>query len=462
MSSAAEFTTPASVNRRVLGAVSAVTLAVVTVKLVAVLKEFAVAGVYGRSDAYEAFLTAALVPALLVNLISESMSQSLIPTFVRVKEQEGRERAQALLSNALVATIVLLGIASLAVAFSARWFFPLIGSHFSPAKLHLAVQLFIGLLPVVFLAGVASNCTAVLNTTGRFGLPALAPVAGPLAVIAIIPLFGGAAGIWAMVYATVAGALIHCAWVAAMMHRTGYRLKLRWCGLDEGTAEVARQYGPVLLSGVVASGGLLVDQAMAAMLPAGSVAALAYGGRFCERGSGAPRRIGFVSGNASLLRDGGARRMGALPKHTPLLGMDVGRSGRAGQLCSYRWSAHAGSPDVAARCLRHAGQRNCCTGSGNVCAPDSVLCVQPRVLSIPDRDATHRSGVLLRANQSRSRCCAESAAHARDGSGRHCAGNVVMDGEHSRLSWLLELESPATKRRLRDAGSRGLRFQLEQ
>ena len=36
----------------------------------------------------------------------------------------------------------------------------------------------------------------------------------------------------------------------------------------------------MLLSGLVASGGLLVDQSMAAMLPAGSVSALAYAGRF--------------------------------------------------------------------------------------------------------------------------------------------------------------------------------------
>jgi putative peptidoglycan lipid II flippase len=43
---------------------------------------------------------------------------------------------------------------------------------------------------------------------------------------------------------------------------------------------VAGQYGPVLLSGVAASGGLLVDQSMAAMLPAGSVSALAYANRF--------------------------------------------------------------------------------------------------------------------------------------------------------------------------------------
>ncbi|HEY2466678.1 MAG TPA: lipid II flippase MurJ [Terracidiphilus sp.] len=279
MRGATEIARPINTNRRVLGAVSAVAFAGIVVKLAAALKEFTVAGVYGRSDAYEAFLTAALVPALLVNLVSESMSQALVPTFVRVREQEGRGRAQQLLSNVLISTTALIGIFVFGSAGLARWLFPLIGSHFSAAKLDLSVHLFYGLLPVVFLASAASNCTAVLNTAGRFGLPALAPIAGSLAVIAAIS-FGTDPGIWAMVYATLAGALTQLLWVGVMTHASGYRFSLRWYGLNEATIEVARQYGPLLLSGVVASGGLLVDQAMAAMLPAGSVAALAYGGRF--------------------------------------------------------------------------------------------------------------------------------------------------------------------------------------
>jgi putative peptidoglycan lipid II flippase len=50
--------------------------------------------------------------------------------------------------------------------------------------------------------------------------------------------------------------------------------------MTEATREVGQQYGPILLSSVVASGGLLVDQLMAALLPAGSVSALAYANRF--------------------------------------------------------------------------------------------------------------------------------------------------------------------------------------
>jgi putative peptidoglycan lipid II flippase len=87
-------------------------------------------------------------------------------------------------------------------------------------------------------------------------------------------------GIWAMVYATLAGALIHAIAVAWMMNTHGYRFRLRWYGMNDATREVVYQYGPVLLSSVVASGGLLVDQSMAAMLPAGSVSALVYANRF--------------------------------------------------------------------------------------------------------------------------------------------------------------------------------------
>jgi putative peptidoglycan lipid II flippase len=250
------------------------------VKVAAAAKEFAVAGVFGRSDALEAFLVAALIPGLLINLIAESMNQALVPTLVRVRIADGRERAQQLLSNTLVCTCVLLVAASVGMGLFARFFFPLIGSHFGPGKLDLAVRLFYGILPVVVLTGIASLCTSVLNTAGRFALPALAPIATPIAILIGVSLFAGRIGVWAMVYGSVAGALLQAIWVGWMMRSEEFRLSLRWYGMSEATREVALQYGPVLLSGLVATSGLLVDQAMAARLPAGSVAALVYAGRF--------------------------------------------------------------------------------------------------------------------------------------------------------------------------------------
>jgi putative peptidoglycan lipid II flippase len=268
------------VNRRIFNAAAAVIVAGIVVKLVATFKEVTVAGVYGRSDAMDAFLAAALIPGLLINLISESMNQALVPTLIRVREREGHDRAQQLLSSAMLWTTLLLAAAAGVMGLFARAFFPLIASHFPTAKLDLAVHLFYALLPVVVLTGIAANCTAVLNTFDHFALSALAPVVTPLAILICAPLLSAHMGIWAMVYGTLAGALIHAVWVAWMMDASGYRFRLRWYGMNKAAREVAHQYGPMLLSSVVASGGLLVDQSMAAMLPAGSVSALVYANRF--------------------------------------------------------------------------------------------------------------------------------------------------------------------------------------
>jgi len=268
------------VNQRIFRAAASLTAAGVLVKLVATLKEVAVAGAYGRSDAMDAFLAASLIPSLLINLISESMNQALVPTLVRVRELEGRKQAQELFSSSMVWLCLLLAAVSGAMALAARGFFPLIASHFPAEKIDLAIRLFYGLLPVVLITGVAANCTAVLNTFDRFVLPALAPIAIPLAIILGALTLGGRLGIWAMVWSTLIGATIHAAAVALMMEGHGYRLRLRWYGMTEAAREVAQQYWPVLLSGMVASGGLLVDQSMAAMLPAGSVSALVYANRF--------------------------------------------------------------------------------------------------------------------------------------------------------------------------------------
>ena len=270
----------ASTNRRIFRAAASVTVAGILVKVVATFKEIAVAGAYGRSDAMDAFLAAALIPGLLINLISESMNQALVPTLIRVREREGHERAQELLSSSMLWMCVLLGVATAGMALTARGFFPLIASHFSPGKLDLSVRIFYALLPVVLITGIATNCTAVLNASDRFALPALAVVVNPVAIILGALLLSARLGIWDVVCATLAGALVHAAVVAGMMESHGYRFRLRWHGMTEATREVAYQYGPVLLSSLVASGGLLVDQSMAAMLPAGSVSALVYANRF--------------------------------------------------------------------------------------------------------------------------------------------------------------------------------------
>lgn len=267
-------------NKRILRAAFGVALAGVMVKVLATAKELVVAAHFGRTDAMDAFLVAFLVPGLLVNLFSESMNQALIPTLVRVRENDGRPAAQRLLTSALGWTCLVLALGAALMGISAKTFFAMLAPHFGPAKLGLTVGLFYGLLPVVLLAGLASTGTAVLNTEGKFTGPALYPMAVPVGIMVVAALGAQRWGIWALVYGCVIGTMTQALLVVWTMERHGFRfrLDLQWRG--EALREVAGQYGPVLLSGVVASGGLLVDQAMAAWLGPGSVSTLAYGSRF--------------------------------------------------------------------------------------------------------------------------------------------------------------------------------------
>jgi putative peptidoglycan lipid II flippase len=181
-------------------------------------------------------------------------------------------------------TCLLLAGGSLAMGLAARLFFPLMVQHFSPDKLLLTERLFYGLLPVVLIAGIASNCTAVMNTFERFAWPSIVPVVTPLTIMLGAWLLAPRIGVWSLVWTNVAGAAIHAGLMVWMMETHGYRFRLYWHGASEAirpaVREVAGQYGPILLSGLVASSGLLVDQGMAAALPSGSVSTLVYANRF--------------------------------------------------------------------------------------------------------------------------------------------------------------------------------------
>ena len=268
-----------STNRGILRASVLIAGVGITVKLMATAKEFVAAGIYGRSDAMDAFLLAFLVPNLLVNLIAESMNQALVPTLIKEWESGGKEAAQRLMSQSFLMLCALLLVAIALMAAVAPWLIAALGHRFSAEKLQLTVRLFYQLLPVILLSGVACNGVAILNAVERFALPALSGILPPLVSVLCL-LRWGRMGIEAMVIGLLAGLLLQVLVVAWLMESHGFRMRFGWQAERSAAHEVLLQYGPVMGSGLVASGGLLVDQAMAAHLEPGSLSALVYANRF--------------------------------------------------------------------------------------------------------------------------------------------------------------------------------------
>ena len=284
-----------STNSRIFGAMLTVGGLTMMVKLTVAAKDLVVAARFGTSDALEAFLTAFIVPLFAVQVIAGSFSSSLIPTFIAVREREGRDAAQRLFSSVVIAGLALLVTTSLVLAASSGYLLPLLAARFSPEKLALTRTLFFLLLPILVVSGLGTTWAAVLNASERFALAAIAPLVTPL--FPVVALLLGGSHVRFLVAGTVAGFLAEASLLGWGLKRCGFSLLPRWRGIDPGTKQVLAQYLPMFAGAALMSSNILVDQAMTALLGPGSVASLNYGNKVVSFVAG----LGTISISSAVL-----------------------------------------------------------------------------------------------------------------------------------------------------------------
>lgn len=268
-----------STDRKIFGA--AVTIAVLTVlvNVASVGKELVVAWQFGTGDALDAFLIAWLLPSFLINVVAGSLNASLVPTYIRVREQEGPAAAQRLFSNVMIWTLGLLAATMVLMVVAAPLYLPLLASGFGPEKLDLTRHLLYVIAPIVILSGLVTIGGAILNADERFVFAALTPIVTPVAAMLFLLIGGSIWGIFALAVGTVCGGALEATLLGTALRRQGISLRPSWHGFDAHVRQVAGQYVPMVAGACLMSSTSLVDQAMAAMLESGNVAALNYGGK---------------------------------------------------------------------------------------------------------------------------------------------------------------------------------------
>ena len=240
-----------------------------------IAKELVIARQFGRSSDLDSFLIAFLVPSFLVQLFAEPFNAGLIPAFMEVRENEGEDIAQQMLSSSIFCNALLLGGTALLLALFAPYYLPLLATGFDAGKLALTRHLLYALLPLVVLRGFVFSWTSVLNAYHRFALPAISPLVTPLAVTAFL-LLRTPGSVLRLALGLVMGSALEMGVLGWALHKTGLPVGIRWHGFDHRLRAVVAQYVPIAGGMLFFSGTNMVDQAMAAMLPAGSVAALNY------------------------------------------------------------------------------------------------------------------------------------------------------------------------------------------
>ncbi|WP_199248588.1 murein biosynthesis integral membrane protein MurJ [[Phormidium] sp. ETS-05] len=266
-----------STNRKIFGAAVTVGLMTVLVQLAGAGKELVVAWRFGTGDDLDAFLIAVMVPSLLVNIVGVLFQVALIPTYIKVREREGAQAAQRLLSSVTVLSLAVLGIMTIAMLASAPWYLPLIGKGFEPEKLDIAFHLLWITAPVVIIRGIGVIWGGVVNAGERFALVALAPILTP--VMTVILIMAKYLGIYSLAVGWVCGMLCQFLVVGATLKIQGSALCPRWYGLDTHQRQVMREFTSAMAGAVLMSSNTIIDQGMAAMLSPGSVASLNYGNK---------------------------------------------------------------------------------------------------------------------------------------------------------------------------------------
>jgi putative peptidoglycan lipid II flippase len=267
-------------NRKIFRAALTVALAGLLAKAALGGKELVIAQWFGRSDALDAFLIAYLLPSFVMNLLTGALASSLVPVLVETRHKDGHEAGDRLVANVAILSLLVLAATALLLALLAPFYLPWLGSSFSPEKLRLTRELLYVLLPWIVLSGVAAVASSVLNAGEKFALPAIVPAITPLVTIFFIALMARGAGPFALAAGAAGGSLLEAGLLVYFFLRAqGTAFIFRWTGMDDNLRSVLRQYTPMLAGAFLMGSAGVVDQAMASMLPAGSVAALSYGGK---------------------------------------------------------------------------------------------------------------------------------------------------------------------------------------
>ncbi|MBI1748039.1 MAG: polysaccharide biosynthesis C-terminal domain-containing protein [Acidobacteria bacterium] len=266
-------------NRRIFGAAVTVALFTILTRVGQVIREPVLAAWFGAGAEMDAFLTAFLIPSLLITVIAGSMSAGLIPAFVRVREQVGLAAAHRLYSSAMLCGLGLLSAVTLLMGFFGPSLLPWIGYGFSAEKLELSRRLFLIFLPILIINGLATFWAAILNAGERFALAAAVPGVTPFVALAFLMVMGKGWGIYALSVGTVMGFTIEAGLLAWNLRRQGYSLRPRWYGMDPSLRQAIAGFAPVMIGAFLMSSTSLVNQAMAAKLGSGNVARLAYGNK---------------------------------------------------------------------------------------------------------------------------------------------------------------------------------------
>ena len=268
---------------------STLTVSVATLlsRVFGLIRDMVIARFFGATALTDAFWVAFRIPNFMRRLFAEgSFSLAFVPVLSEYRETHSPAELRGLIDHVagtLIAVLLLVvGLLILTAPGVARIVAP--GFADDAATFELTVRMLRLTIPYAGFISLVAMAGGILNTYGRFALPALTPILLNIALIAAA--FWGARSfaqpVVALAWGVLVAGVLQLAVQVPALSRMGLLPRPRWGWNHPGVRKIRLLMIPTLFGSSIAQVNLLIDTAIATMLDEGSNSWLYYSDRLLE------------------------------------------------------------------------------------------------------------------------------------------------------------------------------------
>ncbi len=256
-------------------------------RVLGLVRDAAFAIFIGAAGNADAFFIAFKVPNFLRRLFAEgAFSQAFVPVLSEYKTQQNHHVVKALIDRVAGALggslFVVTGLAVMAAPLLVYVVAP--GFSDQPAKLQLTASLLQITFPYLLFISLTGFAGAMLNSYGRFAVPAVTPVLLNLSLIAAAVYFAPTMKepVYALAWGVFVAGVIQLLFQLPALYRLDLMPKPKIDLKDAGVRRILKLMVPALFGVSVSQINLLLDTVLASFLPTGSVSWLYFSDRLSE------------------------------------------------------------------------------------------------------------------------------------------------------------------------------------
>jgi putative peptidoglycan lipid II flippase len=284
-------TKPSGDTGRIARSAGAVSIAVMCSRVLGLIREQVFAVLFGAGFANDAFVVAFRIPNLLRDLFAEgALSAAFVTVFSEYNTNRGPEETWRLASNVLLFFAMVISALTLAGIYLADPLVNLLAPDFQEiaGKTALTVKLTRIMFPFLLFVSLGAVVMGILNTKGKFFVPALSStffnlgsIVGGLSLAWIFARFGQPA-IAGMAWGTLIGGAMQLLMQVPTLMKVGFRFRFNCNPIDPGLRRILLLMLPATIGLSATQINIFINTNFAAGCVEGSVSWLNYAFRLVQ------------------------------------------------------------------------------------------------------------------------------------------------------------------------------------